>query len=108
MAAIRTCASTARVRRRAGSSGLCARRALTKTSIGSSCVCTRSRCLRRTTFNGADLGIRMEWLPLFDRYGVDLVVTGHEHHFERTLAVRGVDADSPTLRPKVADSRLDV
>ncbi len=39
----------------------------------------------------------MEWLPLFDRYGVDLVVTGHEHHFERTLAVRGVDADSPTL-----------
>jgi 3',5'-cyclic AMP phosphodiesterase CpdA len=59
-------------------------------------------------FNGGDLGIRMEWLPLFDRYGVDLVVTGHEHHFERTLAVRGVDADSPTLRPKVADTRLDV
>jgi hypothetical protein len=59
-------------------------------------------------FNGADLGIRQEWLPLFDRYGVDLVVTGHEHHFERTLAVRGVDAGSATLRPKVADARLDV
>jgi hypothetical protein len=40
-------------------------------------------------FNGADLGIRQEWLPLFDRYGVDLVVAGHEHHFERTFAVRG-------------------
>ena len=56
-------------------------------------------------FNGADLGIRQEWLPLFDKYSVDLVVTGHEHHFERTLAVRGVDAGSPTLRPKVADSQ---
>lgn len=59
-------------------------------------------------FNGGDLGIRQEWLPLFDRYGVDLVVAGHEHHFERTLAVRGVDADSPTLRPRVADSNLDL
>jgi hypothetical protein len=25
-------------------------------------------------FNGADLGIRQEWVPLFDQYGVDLVV----------------------------------
>jgi 3',5'-cyclic AMP phosphodiesterase CpdA len=38
-------------------------------------------------FNGADLGIRQEWLPLFDKYGVDLVVCGHEHHFERSLAI---------------------
>jgi hypothetical protein len=35
-------------------------------------------------------------------------VTGHEHHFERTLAVRGVEAGSATLTPKVADSRLDL
>jgi hypothetical protein len=40
-------------------------------------------------FNGADLGIRQEWLPLFDEYGVDLVVAGHEHHYERSKAVRG-------------------
>ena len=39
--------------------------------------------------NGADLGIRQEWMPLFDRYGVDLVVAGHEHHYERELPVRG-------------------
>jgi 3',5'-cyclic AMP phosphodiesterase CpdA len=32
-------------------------------------------------FNGTDLGIREEWVPLFDRYGVDLVVCGHEHHY---------------------------
>jgi Purple acid Phosphatase, N-terminal domain/Calcineurin-like phosphoesterase len=39
--------------------------------------------------NGSDLGIRQAWLPLFDRYGVDLVVSGHEHNYERTYAVRG-------------------
>ncbi|MGH3524954.1 MAG: fibronectin type III domain-containing protein, partial [Mycobacterium sp.] len=39
--------------------------------------------------NGADLGIRQEWLPLFDRYTVDLVVCGHEHHYERSHPVRG-------------------
>jgi hypothetical protein len=38
---------------------------------------------------GADLGIRQDWLPLFDRYGVDLVVCGHEHHYERSRPVRG-------------------
>ena len=60
-------------------------------------------------FNGADLGIRQEWLPLFDRYGVDLVVCGHEHHFESSLAVRGVDPNgTATLRPRVADTHTDV
>ncbi len=49
-------------------------------------------------FNGADLGIREEWLPLFDRYGVDLVVTGHEHHYERTHPIRGQQANQ-TLTP---------
>ncbi|MBV9602051.1 MAG: metallophosphoesterase family protein [Chloroflexi bacterium] len=58
-------------------------------------------------FNGADLGIRQAWLPLFDKYAVDLVLTGHEHHFERTLAVRGTDSAN-TLRPKVADANLGV
>ena len=35
--------------------------------------------------NGSDLGIRRTWLPLFDRYEVDLVLSGHEHDYERTL-----------------------
>ena len=26
---------------------------------------------------------------MFDAYGVDLVVAGHEHHYERTFPVRG-------------------
>ena len=44
------------------------------------------------TGNGSDLGIRQAWLPLFDRYEVDLVLHGHEHDYERTYPVRGYDA----------------
>ncbi|NYJ73364.1 purple acid phosphatase family protein [Allobranchiibius huperziae] len=51
--------------------------------------------------NGADLGIRQEWIPLFDRYGVDLVVCGHEHHYERSHPIRGQQRNA-TLTPKVA------
>ncbi len=49
-------------------------------------------------FNGADLGIRQEWVPLFDRHGVDLVVCGHEHHYERSHPIRGQEATA-TLTP---------
>jgi 3',5'-cyclic AMP phosphodiesterase CpdA len=59
-------------------------------------------------FNGADLGIRQQWLPLFDRYGVDLVVCGHEHHYERSKPLRGVDSSTPTMRPVPVSDRLDV
>jgi alkaline phosphatase D len=44
--------------------------------------------------NGSDLGIRQAWLPLFDKYEVDLVLSGHEHDYERTYPVRGYDAGS--------------
>lgn len=49
-------------------------------------------------FNGADLGVRQEWVPLFDRYGVDLVVCGHEHHYERSHPIRG-QQQNQTLTP---------
>jgi len=39
--------------------------------------------------NGSDKGIRETWLPLFDRYGVDLVLCGHDHDYERSWPVRG-------------------
>lgn len=58
-------------------------------------------------FNGADLGIRQEWLPLFDRYGVDLVVCGHEHHYERSHPLRGHD-DNATLTPRPAATETSV
>ena len=57
--------------------------------------------------NGADLGIREEWGPLFDRHGVDLVVCGHEHHYERSHPIRGAEANA-TLTPRPAATRLDV
>jgi alkaline phosphatase D len=41
--------------------------------------------------NGSDLGIRQAWLPLFDKYEVDLVLSGHEHDYERSYPVRGYD-----------------
>jgi 3',5'-cyclic AMP phosphodiesterase CpdA len=49
-------------------------------------------------FNGADRGIREEWVPLFDQYGVDLVVCGHEHHYERSHPIRGQQPND-TLTP---------
>ena len=58
-------------------------------------------------FNGADLGIREEWVPLFDRYNVDLVVCGHEHHYERSHPIRGQETNR-TLTPKPASLATDV
>jgi hypothetical protein len=58
-------------------------------------------------FNGADLGIREEWAPLFDEYGVDLVVCGHEHHYERSHPIRGRQSNA-TLTPIPAATATDV
>lgn len=33
-------------------------------------------------------GVREAWAPLFDRFGVDLVISGHNHCYERTLPLR--------------------
>jgi hypothetical protein len=62
------------------------------------------------TGNGSDKGIREAWLPLFDRHGVDLVLCGHDHDYERSYPVRGcnhhagVDASTgavvDTLQPR--------
>jgi purple acid phosphatase-like protein/calcineurin-like phosphoesterase family protein len=50
------------------------------------CACSSS-----ATGNGSDVGIRAEWLPLFDKYEVDLVLCGHDHDYERSFPVRGFD-----------------
>ncbi|HEX3829782.1 MAG TPA: metallophosphoesterase family protein [Sporichthyaceae bacterium] len=62
-------------------------------------VCMHQVAMSTSKYNGADLGIRENWLPLFDKYGVDLVVSGHEHHYERTHPVRGAEHND-TLSPK--------
>ncbi len=43
------------------------------------------------TSHGSDGGIRTVWQGLFDRYEVDLVVSGHVHAYERSYPVRGGD-----------------
>src|SRR4029077_642597 len=52
------------------------------------------------TGNGSDKALREEWLPFFERYGVDLVLCGHDHDYERSYPVRGchhhVGTDSAT------------
>ena len=57
--------------------------------------------------NGSDLGVRREWLPLFDRYEVDLVLSGHDHGYERSFPVRGCDTDAgqDALTGLAADTR---
>jgi hypothetical protein len=57
------------------------------------CACSSSR-----GGSGPGLGIRREWLPLFDRYEVDLVLCGHGRGYERSFPVRGTDS-ADTLRP---------
>jgi hypothetical protein len=58
--------------------------------------------------SGSDMALRQHYGPLFDKYGVDLVVCGHEHDYERSLAVRGVVAGSETLTPNPVSQAKDV
>ncbi len=40
--------------------------------------------------HGSDLAVREAVAPLFIEYGVDLVLAGHDHHYERTVPLDGV------------------
>ena len=57
--------------------------------------------------NGSDLGLREQMQPLVDRHGVDLVLSGHDHNYERSFALRGTDTGTEFRRPAVADRSLD-
>ena len=67
-------------------------------------VCMHQVAISTAEANGADLGIREEWVPLFDKYGVDLVVCGHEHHYERSHPIRGHETNA-TLTPSLPRRR---
>jgi hypothetical protein len=41
--------------------------------------------------HGSDEGVRKTWFPLFTTYGVDLVLQGHDHHYERTHLMTNAD-----------------
>jgi hypothetical protein len=54
--------------------------------------------------HGSDGGHRDRWGGLFDRYGVDLVVNGHNHCYERTHPVRAGEAVVEAPRGATVDS----
>jgi hypothetical protein len=54
---------------------------------------------------GSDLGIRQNWMPLFYKYGVDFVLAGHDHDYERSYLVHGTDSGT-ILRPHVVSTDL--
>lgn len=70
-------------------------------------VCMHQTAISTAKANGADLGIRQEWLPLFDQYQVDLVLCGHEHHYERSHPLRGT-MGTDTRTPIPVETRNDV
>jgi hypothetical protein len=55
---------------------------------------------------GSDLGIRQNWMPLFYKYGVDFVLAGHDHDYERSYVVKGTDPGT-ILRPHVVSTELN-
>jgi 3',5'-cyclic AMP phosphodiesterase CpdA len=38
--------------------------------------------------HGDDEEVKKNWVPLFDKYGVDIVFSGHEHLYERTKPLK--------------------
>ncbi|MEU0333186.1 metallophosphoesterase family protein [Streptomyces sp. NPDC006193] len=41
-----------------------------------------------STAHASEGGVRREWVPLFEKYTVDLVINGHNHQYERTDAIK--------------------
>ncbi|MFF9273701.1 purple acid phosphatase family protein [Streptomyces griseosporeus] len=42
-----------------------------------------------STAHASEGGVRQEWVPLFEKYQVDLVINGHNHVYERTDVLKG-------------------
>jgi hypothetical protein len=40
-----------------------------------------------------ELGLRDAYHPLFQKYGVDLVLSGHNHYYQRTYTLACIDDD---------------
>jgi hypothetical protein len=58
-------------------------------------------CYSSNQTHGSDGGLREAWVPLFDRYQVDLVISGHVHAYERTNPMR---AGQPTRQATSGDT----
>lgn len=53
--------------------------------------------------HGSDSTLRAAWGPVFDQAGVDLVLNGHDHDYERTKPLRG-----EAIQPTAADGTIYV
>ena len=40
--------------------------------------------------HGSTEQVQTRWVPLFEKYGVDLVLAGHDHDYQRTMPINGV------------------
>ncbi len=61
--------------------------------------------------HGSEGGVREAWVKLFDKYQVDLVLTGHNHCYERTRPIRGgrgVDGDAKAVDSSAGTTYLTV
>ncbi|PAZ12368.1 phosphoesterase [Streptomyces sp. SA15] len=52
-------------------------------------------CAYSTSTHASDGGVRAQWLPLFARHQVDLVINGHNHVYERTDAIKNGEVGRP-------------
>ncbi len=66
---------------------------------------THQPAMSTSDAQGSDLGIRQNWMPLFYKYGVDFVLAGHDHDYERSYVVHGTDSGT-ILRPRVVSTEL--
>lgn len=70
-------------------------------------VVTMHHCAYSTaSSHGSEGGVRDNWVPLFDRYAVDLVLSGHNHRYERTHPMRGGAAVAAAPTAASVDSWL--
>jgi hypothetical protein len=79
--------------------------ASTDTSIDWIVAVMHQPAMSTSDAEGADLGIRQSWMPLFYKYGVDFVLAGHDHDYERSYVVKGTDSGT-VLRPNVVSTEL--
>ncbi|MCU1615998.1 MAG: phosphoesterase [Frankiales bacterium] len=59
-----------------------------------------------STAHGSEGGVRQSWVPLFDRFQVDLVINGHSHVYERTSPLRSGRVVTDAPRSSRIDSSL--
>ena len=55
------------------------------------------------TCHAPDTSLRAAWQPIFDRYHVDFVLAGHNHVYERSAPIFGLDGSEGRVAPQGAN-----